>query len=149
MAPPRKLESLEALKKTFQEIGSRCKNTRFLGFKELTHQVRLLQMQLTDIHQRLRVFIAEAVALIAPPNPYSNRHTTTSSVQIIDYHLDMESYSSIALRCFLFLAVLLYEVNKISGSVLSVQTSDSRSKKYSGRALCRHGIVAFRDDTRL
>ncbi|XP_057756379.1 uncharacterized protein LOC130975634 [Arachis stenosperma] len=77
----------------------------------------------------------------APPNPHSNRHTATSSVQIIDCHLDMKS--------FLFLAVLLYEVNKISGSVLSVQTSDSRSKKYSGRALCRHGIVAFRVDTRL
>ncbi|XP_020963701.1 uncharacterized protein LOC110265170 isoform X3 [Arachis ipaensis] len=34
MAPPRKLESLEALKKTFQEIGSQCKNTGFLGFKQ-------------------------------------------------------------------------------------------------------------------
>ncbi|RYR68428.1 hypothetical protein Ahy_A03g014934 isoform C [Arachis hypogaea] len=61
----------------------------------------------------------------------------------------LHGLSTYITTCFLFLAVLLYEVNKISGSVLSVQTSDSRSKKYSGRALCRHGIVAFRDDTRL
>ncbi|KAL1309850.1 keratinocyte-associated protein 2 [Arachis ipaensis] len=57
------------------------------------------------------VFIAEAVALIAASTVHRVCITT----------------------CFLFSAVLLYEVNKISGSVLSVQTSDSRSKKYSGR----------------
>ncbi|XP_057756380.1 uncharacterized protein LOC130975635 [Arachis stenosperma] len=45
----------------------------------------------------------------------------------------LHGLSTYITTCFLFLAVLLYEVNKISGSVLSVQTSDSRSKKYSGR----------------
>ncbi|XP_027339250.1 protein KRTCAP2 homolog [Abrus precatorius] len=56
------------------------------------------------------VLIAEAVALIAASTVHRVCITT----------------------CFLFSAVLLYEVNKISGSAVS--TSDSRTKKQSGRA---------------
>ncbi|XP_004502530.1 uncharacterized protein [Cicer arietinum] len=56
------------------------------------------------------VIIAEAVALIAASTVH--RVCTTT--------------------CFLFSAVLLYEVNKLSGSAVS--TSDSRTKKQSGRA---------------
>ncbi|KAJ1387380.1 Keratinocyte-associated protein 2 [Sesbania bispinosa] len=56
------------------------------------------------------VIIAEAVALIAASTVHRVCITT----------------------CFLFSAVLLYEVNKISGSALS--TSDPRTKKQSGRA---------------
>ncbi|KAG5036220.1 hypothetical protein AAZX31_04G226400 [Glycine max] len=56
------------------------------------------------------VIVAEAVALIAASTVHRVCITT----------------------CFLFSAALLYEVNKISGSALS--TSDSRTKKQSGRA---------------
>ncbi|RYR31905.1 hypothetical protein Ahy_B01g056852 [Arachis hypogaea] len=54
----RKLESLEALKKTFKKLDHDVKIQDFLGsssqtVEELTHQVRLLQTQLTDVHQRL------------------------------------------------------------------------------------------------
>ncbi|XP_020211148.1 protein KRTCAP2 homolog [Cajanus cajan] len=56
------------------------------------------------------VIVAEAVALIAASTVHRVCITT----------------------CFLFSAGLLYEVNKISGSALS--TSDSRTKKQSGRA---------------
>ncbi|WJX40221.1 hypothetical protein P8452_27721 [Trifolium repens] len=56
------------------------------------------------------VIIAEVVALIAASTVHRVCITT----------------------CFLFSAVLLYEVNKLSGAVVS--TSDSRTKKQSGRA---------------
>ncbi|KAL2339740.1 hypothetical protein Fmac_007680 [Flemingia macrophylla] len=56
------------------------------------------------------VIVAEAVALIAASTVHRVCITT----------------------CFLFSAGLLYEVNKISGSAHS--TSDSRTKKQSGRA---------------
>ncbi|TKY74233.1 KRTCAP protein [Spatholobus suberectus] len=56
------------------------------------------------------VIVAEAVALIAASTVHRVCITT----------------------CFLFSAGLLYEVNKISGSAIS--TSDSRTKKQSGRA---------------
>ncbi|CAJ2667701.1 unnamed protein product [Trifolium pratense] len=56
------------------------------------------------------VIIAEVVALIAASTVHRVCITT----------------------CFLFSAVLLYEVNKLSGSAVS--TSDSRTKKQSGRA---------------
>ncbi|ESW09459.1 hypothetical protein PHAVU_009G129100 [Phaseolus vulgaris] len=56
------------------------------------------------------VIVAEAVALIAASTVHRVCITT----------------------CFLFSAGLLYEVNKISGSAVS--TSDTRTKKQSGRA---------------
>ncbi|XP_045818331.1 protein KRTCAP2 homolog isoform X2 [Trifolium pratense] len=56
------------------------------------------------------VIIAEVVALIAASTVHRVCITT----------------------CFLFSAVLLYEVNKLSGSAVS--TRDSRTKKQSGRA---------------
>ncbi|GAU33642.1 hypothetical protein TSUD_310500 [Trifolium subterraneum] len=56
------------------------------------------------------VIIAEVVALIAASTVHRVCITT----------------------CFLFSAVLLYEVNKLSGSAVS--TNDSRTKKQSGRA---------------
>lgn len=54
----RKLESLEALKKTFKKLDHDVNIQDFLGastqtVEELTHQVRILQAQLTEVHQRL------------------------------------------------------------------------------------------------
>ncbi|KAK7330347.1 hypothetical protein VNO77_24538 [Canavalia gladiata] len=54
----RKMESLEALKKTFKKLDHDVKIQDFLGsssqtVEELTHQVRILQAQLTEVHQRL------------------------------------------------------------------------------------------------
>ncbi|KAJ1438927.1 hypothetical protein SESBI_02701 [Sesbania bispinosa] len=54
----RKMESLEALKKTFKKLDHDVKIQDFLGsssqtVEELTHQVRVLQAQLTEVHQRL------------------------------------------------------------------------------------------------
>ncbi|KAE9601944.1 putative transcription factor MADS-type1 family [Lupinus albus] len=55
----RKLESLEVLKKTFKKLDHDVKIQDFLGsssqtVEELTHQVRILQTQLAEVHQRLR-----------------------------------------------------------------------------------------------
>ncbi|KAJ0105187.1 hypothetical protein Patl1_18776 [Pistacia atlantica] len=49
----RKLESLEALKKTFKKLDHDVNIQDFFGGKELTDQVRLLQAQLTRVHKRL------------------------------------------------------------------------------------------------
>ncbi|OIV99990.1 hypothetical protein TanjilG_26328 [Lupinus angustifolius] len=54
----RKLESLEVLKKTFKKLDHDVKIQDFLGssnqtMEELTHQVRVLQTQLAEVHQRL------------------------------------------------------------------------------------------------
>ncbi|XP_017434915.2 agamous-like MADS-box protein AGL65 [Vigna angularis] len=54
----RKMESLEALKKTFKKLDHDVKIQDFLGsssqtVEELSHQVRVLQAQLTEVHQRL------------------------------------------------------------------------------------------------
>ncbi|XP_028753691.1 agamous-like MADS-box protein AGL65 isoform X2 [Neltuma alba] len=53
----RKLESLEALKKTFKKLDHDVKIQDFLGssqqVEELTHHVRILQTQLAEAHQRL------------------------------------------------------------------------------------------------
>ncbi|KAK4257199.1 hypothetical protein QN277_006819 [Acacia crassicarpa] len=53
----RKLESLEALKKTFKKLDHDVKIQDFLGssqqVEELTHHVRMLQAHLADSHQRL------------------------------------------------------------------------------------------------
>ncbi|KAF7806205.1 agamous-like MADS-box protein AGL65 isoform X1 [Senna tora] len=54
----RKLESLEALKKTFKKLDHDVKIQDFLGsssqqVEELTHHLRMLQAQLTEVHQRL------------------------------------------------------------------------------------------------
>ncbi|XP_061346665.1 agamous-like MADS-box protein AGL65 isoform X2 [Gastrolobium bilobum] len=53
----RKMESLEALKKTFRKLDHDVKIQDFLGssqtMEELTHQVRVLQAQLSEVHQRL------------------------------------------------------------------------------------------------
>ncbi|KAI4343888.1 hypothetical protein L6164_011185 [Bauhinia variegata] len=54
----RKLESLEALKKTFKKLDHDVKIQDFLGsnsqtVEELSHQVRVLQAHLTEVHQRL------------------------------------------------------------------------------------------------
>ncbi|XP_027331419.1 agamous-like MADS-box protein AGL65 isoform X2 [Abrus precatorius] len=53
----RKMESLEALKKTFKKLDHDVKLQDFLGssqtVEELTYQLRILQAQLTEVHQRL------------------------------------------------------------------------------------------------
>ncbi|XP_038692664.1 agamous-like MADS-box protein AGL30 isoform X1 [Tripterygium wilfordii] len=54
----RKLESLEALKKTFKKLDHDVNIPEFLGtstqtIEELTNQARLLQTQLSEIHKRL------------------------------------------------------------------------------------------------
>ncbi|XP_034711120.1 agamous-like MADS-box protein AGL65 isoform X1 [Vitis riparia] len=54
----RKLESLEALKKTFKKLDHDVNLQDFLGastqtIEELTNQARLLQAQLTEVHKRL------------------------------------------------------------------------------------------------
>ncbi|KAK9119219.1 hypothetical protein Scep_017312 [Stephania cephalantha] len=54
----RKLESLEALKKTFKKLDHDVNVQEFLGtssqtVEELTHQVRILQARLSDTHKRL------------------------------------------------------------------------------------------------
>ncbi|XP_054820258.1 agamous-like MADS-box protein AGL65 isoform X2 [Prosopis cineraria] len=53
----RKLESLEALKKTFKKLDHDVKIQDFLGssqqVEELTHHLRVLQAQLAEVHQRL------------------------------------------------------------------------------------------------
>lgn len=54
----RKLESLEALKKTFKKLDHDVNIQDFLGagtqtVEELTNQVRLLQSQLSEVHKRL------------------------------------------------------------------------------------------------
>ncbi|KAK7292201.1 hypothetical protein RIF29_07974 [Crotalaria pallida] len=54
----RKLESLEVLKKTFKKLDHDVKIQDFLGSssqtaEELTHQVRVLQSQHAEVHQRL------------------------------------------------------------------------------------------------
>ncbi|KAJ7978440.1 Agamous-like MADS-box protein [Quillaja saponaria] len=58
----RKLESLEALKKTFKKLDHDVKIQDFLGLstqtvEELSHQVRILQTQLTEVHKRLSHWI--------------------------------------------------------------------------------------------
>ncbi|XP_073226838.1 agamous-like MADS-box protein AGL65 isoform X3 [Cicer arietinum] len=56
-AKSRKMESLEALKKTFRKLDHDVKIQDFLGssqtIEELTHQMRVLQFQLAEIQQRL------------------------------------------------------------------------------------------------
>ncbi|KAK6925022.1 Transcription factor, MADS-box, partial [Dillenia turbinata] len=54
----RKLESLEALKKTFKKLDHDVNIQDFLGassqsVEELTNQVRLMQAQVTEVHRRL------------------------------------------------------------------------------------------------
>ncbi|XP_057416160.1 agamous-like MADS-box protein AGL65 isoform X2 [Lotus japonicus] len=53
----RKMESLEALKKTFKKLDHDVKIQDFLGssqtVEDLSHHVRVLQSQLTEVHQRL------------------------------------------------------------------------------------------------
>ncbi|KAK7388926.1 hypothetical protein VNO78_23754 [Psophocarpus tetragonolobus] len=54
----RKMESLEALKKTFKKLDHDVKIQDFLGsssqtVEELSHQVRMLQTHITEVHQRL------------------------------------------------------------------------------------------------
>ncbi|KAI4335983.1 hypothetical protein L6164_014567 [Bauhinia variegata] len=53
----RKLESLEALKKTFKKLDHDVRIQDFLGssqtVEELSRQVRVLQAHLTEVHQRL------------------------------------------------------------------------------------------------
>ncbi|XP_020225647.1 agamous-like MADS-box protein AGL65 isoform X1 [Cajanus cajan] len=54
----RKMESLEALKKTFKKLDHDVKIQDFVGtssqtVEEMSHQVRVLQAQLTEVHQRL------------------------------------------------------------------------------------------------
>ncbi|RVW12033.1 Agamous-like MADS-box protein AGL65 [Vitis vinifera] len=58
----RKLESLEALKKTFKKLDHDVNLQDFLGastqtIEELTNQARLLQAQLTEVHKRLRCIL--------------------------------------------------------------------------------------------
>ncbi|GAY36680.1 hypothetical protein CUMW_023760 [Citrus unshiu] len=55
----RKLESLEALKKTFKKLDHDVNVQEFLGtssqtIEDLTNQARLLQSQLSEMHRRLR-----------------------------------------------------------------------------------------------
>ncbi|KAA8542444.1 hypothetical protein F0562_023420 [Nyssa sinensis] len=57
----RKLESLEALKKTFKKLDHDVNMQDFLGtstqsVEELTDQVRVLQAQLTEVHKRLSLW---------------------------------------------------------------------------------------------
>ncbi|XP_061367442.1 agamous-like MADS-box protein AGL65 isoform X2 [Gastrolobium bilobum] len=57
----RKLENLEALKKTFKKLDHDVKVQDFLGssqiVEELTHKVRILQAQLSEVHERLSYWI--------------------------------------------------------------------------------------------